>query len=232
MKSFVHSIALVLVLSYTTLFSQANSNYDGPKPEVYAGAKSFVFYYTPFQSNFEPVYVASSSYASFGNDFGSIDLYGAGFRYFVTNQIALGFGVNFGTASTDQDIEGVGTLNQSATTIGVGIDANYHLKSLYGISPYLGVNVNFGTYSASDDDVDEGNEIVTTDYSGNGFGAGVQFGFDWFFTEGISLGGKYALGFRSLGKSEINEPDGDTVEGPSTTQFGISTFSVILNVHI
>jgi len=230
MKTSMYAFALFLLLGCTTLFSQVNSNYDGPKPEVYAGAKSFVFYYTPFQSNFEPVYVATVSIPD--EVFSSMSLYGAGFRYFVTNQIALGFGVNFGTTSTDQDIEGVGTLNQSATTIGVGIDANYHLKSLYGISPYLGVNVNFGTYSASDDEIDEGNEIVTTDYSGSGFGAGFQFGFDWFFTEGISLGGKYALGFRSLGKSNIDLPDGDTVEGPSTTQFGISTFSVILNVHI
>jgi outer membrane protein W len=230
MKVFIHSVALILVLGYTSLFSQANSNYDGAKPEVYAGAKSFVFYYTPFQSNFEPVYVATVSIPD--EAFTSMSLYGAGFRYFVTNQIALGFGVNFGTTSTDQDIEGVGTLNQSATTLGIGIDANYHLKSLYGISPYLGINANFGTYSASDDEIDEGNEIVTTDFSGSGFGAAVQFGFDWFFTEGISLGGKYALGFRSLGKSKIDLPTGDTVEGPSTTQFGISTFSVILNVHI
>ena len=63
--------------------------------------------------------------------------------------------------------------------------------------------------SASDDQIDrKENQIVTTDYSGSGFGAAAQFGFDWFFTEGISLGGKYALGFRSLGKSNIDLPDG------------------------
>jgi hypothetical protein len=227
MKSFVHSIALVLILSYTSLFSQVNSNYDGPKPEVRAGAKSFVFQYTPFQSNLEPVYVGTISIPDDG--ISSIDLVGAGFRYFITNQIALGLGLSFGSSSSTLESE-TGKSETSATLFGVGVDANYHLMSLYGLSPYVGLNVNFGTLSGTDEFTPEGEATETIEYSGNGFGIGAQIGFDWFFTEGLSLGGKYALGFRSLGEAEITS-EGETQKGPSSSLFGISTFSVILNAH-
>jgi hypothetical protein len=204
-----------------------NSNYDGPKPEVRAEAKSFVFQYTPFQSNLEPVYVGTVSLPDDG--FASIDLFGAGFRYFITNQIALGLGLSFGSSSSTLESE-TGKSETSATLFGVGLDANYHLMSLYGVSPYIGVNVNFGTLSGTDEFTPEGEATETTEFSGNGFGVAAQFGFDWFFTEGLSLGGKYALGFRSLGEAEITS-EGETQKGPSSTSFGISTFSVLLNVH-
>ena len=204
-----------------------NSNYDGPKPEVRAGAKSFVFQYTPFQSDLEPVYVGTISLPDDG--FSSIDLVGAGFRYFITNQIALGLGLSFGSSSSTLESE-TGKSESSATLFGLGLDANYHLMSLYGVSPYIGLNVNFGTLSGTNEFTPEGEATETTDFSGNGFGVAAQFGFDWYFTEGLSLGGKYALGFRSLGEPEVTS-EGETEKGPSSTSFGISTFSVLLNVH-
>ena len=38
-------------------------------------------------------------------------------------------------------------------------------------------------------------QTTKTEFSGSGFGIGINFGFDWYFTEGISLGGKYTLGY-------------------------------------
>ena len=228
MKVFIHSIVIILLLSCTSLFSQVNSNYDGPKPEVEKGAKSFIFQYTPFQSNLEPVYVGTISVPD--ETFESADLYGAGFQYYLTDQIALGLGLSFGTASSTLESE-AGKSESSMTLFGISVDANYHLRSLYSVSPYVGLNINYGLLSGSDEYTPEGESTVTTDYSGNGFGVAAQFGFDWYFTEGLSLGGKYALGFRSLGNPEITTEDG-TDEGPSSTAFGISTFSVILNVHL
>jgi hypothetical protein len=235
MKVFTHSIALILILGYTSLFSQVNKSYDGPKPEVEKGAKSFIFQYTPFQSNLEPVYVGTVSYPDEYVE--SKDLFGAGFQYYITDQIALALGLSFGSSSSTLDSENSKT-ETSNTEFGVGIDANYHLASLYGVSPYIGVNVNFSSLSGTNEYTPTGQELQKTEISGSGFGAAAQFGFDWYFTEGLSLGGKYSLGFRSLGEPEITYPDegGDgpteTVKGPSSTSFGISTFSVILNVHI
>ncbi len=224
MKTFMLFISLVFV-GISLSFAQVNSGYDGPKPEVKQGAKSFVFRYTPFQSNFDPAYVSTVSVYDEAN----MDLFGAGFRYFVTNEIAVGLGLNFGTGSTKQEFENGDETESSSTTFGVAVDANYHFKALYSVSPYVGLNVNFGSYSRNITETAEGT-TTETDYTGSGFGAGVNFGFDWYFTEGLSLGGKYTLGFRSLGKPDAKSGN-VTVEGPSSSGFGIGSASVILNVH-
>ena len=228
MKVIINSITVILLFCSNILFAQANRNYDGPKPEVYKGSQSFVFQYTPFQSNLEPVYVGTISIPD--ADLSNADLFGAGFQYYVTNQIALVFGLSYGTSSSTLEDDN-GKTENSLTVFGISVDANYHLNSLYSVSPYVGLHVNYGLLSGSSDFTPDGGSTLTTDYSGNGVGIAAQFGFDWYFTEGLSLGGKYALGFQSLGKPEITTEDG-TEEGPSSTAFGISTFSVILNVHL
>jgi len=223
------SFAFVLLLGSTLLFAQANKNYDGPRPEVYQGSQAFVFMYTPFQSNLEPVYVGTVSLPDM--ELSSADLFGAGYQHYVTNQIALVFGLSYGTSTYSLD-ETDGKTESSSTVFGISVSGNYHLMSLYSISPYIGVNLNYGLYSGSYEYTPTGEPTETTDYSGNGFGVAAQCGFDWYFTEGLSLGGKYALGFQSLGKAKVTFDDGTEVEGPSSTMFGISTFSVILNVHL
>ena len=220
---------ILVILIFAVLpfsLAQVNSNYDGPKPEVRQGSKSFVFMYTPFQSNFDPVYVSTVS--AYPDD--QVNLFGAGFRYFFTNQFGVTLGWNFGTASTEQEFPNGDREENSATSLGVAIDGNYHLAALYGVSPYIGINVNYGMTSSELQET-TGGETTTTELSGTGFGAGINFGFDWYFTEGLSLGGKYTLGFRSVGKPEQTEGS-TTVEGQSASFFGIGTASVILNVHI
>ncbi len=219
------SLLTLVVFGASVCFAQVNPAYDGPKPEVKQGAKSFVFLYTPFQSNLNPAYVSSAS--DYPSDI--INLYGAGFRYFVTNEIALGLGLNFGTGSSSQEFTGGDKEENSGTSFGISVDANYHLKALYSVSPYVGVNVNFGSYSVTEETT-VANVTEKTEFSGTGFGLGLNFGFDWYFTEGLSLGGKYTLGFSSLGKPE-NKDGNVTVEGPSRSSFGIGSASVILNVH-
>ena len=229
MKVMSKSFALVLLFSSTLLFAQANKNYDGPKPEVYKGSQSFVFMYTPFQSNLEPMYVGTVSFPD--ENMLSTDLFGAGYQYYITNQIALVFGLSYGTTSSTLE-DDQGKTESSSTVFGISVSGNYHLTSLYSVSPYVGLNLNYGLYSGKYEDSPAGEPTETTEYSGNGFGIAGQCGFDWYFTEGLSLGGKYALGFQSLGKPKVTYADGTEAEGPSTTMFGISTFSVILNVHL
>lgn len=224
MKSIIFFLLIFAVTPFG--FAQVNSNYDGPKPEVRQGSKSFVFMYTPFQSNFDPVYVSTVSvYPDV-----QMDLFGAGFRYFFTNEIGVTLGWNFGVGSTEQEFPNGDREEFSATTLGLAVDANYHLAALYGVSPYLGINVNYGTYSSELQETEDGT-TTTTEFSGNGIGAGINFGFDWYFIEGLSLGGKYTLGFMSLGKPEQTVGP-TTVEGQSSSFFGIGSASVILNVHI
>ena len=221
----IRLFSLTLLVA-TLSIAQVNKNYDGPKPEIVKGSKSFVFRYTPFQSNFDPVYVSTVSVFETDN----MDLFGAGFRYFFTNQIAAVLGLNFGTGSTSQEFENGDKAETSSSTFGLSVDGNYHLKPLYSVSPYVGVNLNFGNYSSTVELTEDGT-TTKTEFSGSGFGFGINFGFDWYFTEGLSLGGKYTLGYRSLGKPE--EKSGNTtVEGQSSSSFGVGSASVILNVHL
>jgi len=228
MKAIINAVAAILFLCSSLLLAQANRNYDGPKPEVYQGSQSFVFQYTPFQSSLEPVYVGTVSVPD--QLITSADLFGAGYQYYVTNQIALVFGFSLGTTTTSFEDDN-GSTETSLTVFGISVDGNYHLPSLYSISPFIGVHLNYGLLSGSSEFNPDGGQTQTTDYSGNGIGVAAQFGFDWYFTEGLSLGGKYALGFQSLGTPEVTDDTG-TEEGTSSTFFGVSTFSVILNVHI
>jgi hypothetical protein len=226
----------VLLIGSTLSFAQLNSGYDGPKPEVYSGSKSFVFMYTPFQSNFNPINVASASGNFNGStSFSDMNLFGAGFQYYVTKEIALVLGVSFGTSTETQDSMNTFTPKNetSSTSIGVALDANYHLKALYGVSPYIGVNVNFGSYSETEETTSEGT-ASKLESKGTGIGAGLNFGFDWYFTEGMSIGGKYTIGFRSMSAPEATSTSGstsNTFKGPSSTSIGTGAASVFLNVH-
>jgi len=224
MKKLITALSLFFV-GATLTFAQVNSNYDGPKPEVREGSKSFVFMYTPFQSNLNPVPVSTVSVYPDQ----SFDLVGAGFRYFFTNEIAVGIGLNFGTGTSEREFANGDKEELSINSFGVAIDANYHFKPLYSVSPYVGINVNFGSVSSTFDETTDGT-TTTFETSGTGLGAGLNFGFDWYFTEGLSLGGKYTLGFKSLSKPETKSGN-VTVEGASSDTFGIGSASVILNVH-
>lgn len=213
-KRQVVTLFSLAVLGVGTARAQVNS-YDGRKPEVAAGAKSLVFSYTPFQSNLDPIPVSAVGAAN------PTPLVGAGFRYFVGARLALGVGLNFGRTSVKDEAS---ADELSATTIGAALELNYHLRSLYAISPYIGGHVDYGHVSAK---FTPGGGGPATELSTNGFGAQVQLGFDWFFTEGLALGGRYFLGMRSFGAPEQN----GTKIGQSGTQFAIGGASVLLNVH-
>ena len=195
-------MALTLVLFVTSFsFSQINKNWDGTIPEVYSGSKGFVFYYAPFvSSNLGAVYAGSRTIFQDTANTNIGTLYGVGFQYYVTKEIALAIGFNFNSWSWEPTWSGV-TSKQSSSSFGVSLDGNYHFKSLYSVSPYLGLNVNFGTGSNSWQQT-VGSTTSKYETSGNSIGFGLNFGFDWYFTPGLSLGGRYTV--KSKIQSETN----------------------------
>jgi opacity protein-like surface antigen len=234
-KLFVSLMLVFLVSSFS--FAQINKNWDGTKPEVYKGSKNFIFMYSPFVSaNLGSVY--AGSYAT-GNDTISSstvnNLYGIGFQYYVSNQISLAIGLNFGMSQDKSTDLTTGDYKKTVTSIGASVDANYHFKSLYSVSPYVGLNANFGMGSTKYEwpAVLAGSKTQEK-FSGSSFGAGLNFGFDWYFTPGLSLGGKYTLGavFSSAPEDKTTTASGETtVKGESNTTFGTSSASIMLNVH-
>lgn len=227
---------IVLVMSLFVVsasFAQINKNWDGTKPEVYQGSKSFVFVYAPFVSNnLGGAY--SGSYSSYADSMNAnvSNMFGVGFQYFVTSNISLGGGISFATSSWEPKLTS-GTAKNTTTMFGVSVDGNYHFKSLYGVSPYLGLNVNIGTYTSTTD-VTGGSSSAQYKNTGSSIGFGANFGFDWYFAPGISLGGKYTLGMQMNGAPEYTQPSGSatvTSTGPKTSTFGTGVASILLNVH-
>ncbi len=230
-KLFISLMLVFLVSSFS--FAQINHNWDGTKPEVYTGSKNFVFMYSPFVSaNLGSVFSGSFSNFQDTSNVNISNLFGIGFQYYVTPQIALAIGVHYGSTSYEPTWAGQ-TVKFTTSTFGVSLDGNYHFKSLYSASPYFGLNLNFGTGS-SEFTQTAGTNTFTSKTSGNSVGFGLNFGFDWYFTPGLSLGGKYTLGMALNSAPDGTQTNGGTTitrTGPKTSTFGTGLASIMLNVH-
>jgi len=232
MKKLFAVILLVLFASSFS-FAQINKNWDGTKPEVYKGSKNFVFMYAPFvSSNLGDAYAGSYSRFQDTSSLSIQNMFGVGFQYFVSNEISLALGVHFGSSSFEPTWAGT-VYDGSGSTLGASLDANYHFKPLYSVSPYFGLNANFGMYSEKID-ITSGSSTTNLEFSGSSIGFGLNFGFDWYFTPGLSLGGKYTFGMRMNSAPEYTYTSGsvsNVYTGPKTTGFGTGIASIMLNVH-
>ncbi|WKZ68116.1 MAG: outer membrane beta-barrel protein [Melioribacteraceae bacterium] len=228
-------IILLTFYSSVILFAQANENYNGIEPEVYAGSKALVFSYTPFQSDLGGENV-SATQSSTGNNFELLAIQGIGIKYFTSKHISLLLGFGFGTGSSKYKADDGTEYETTGTYVGVGFDINYHFASLYNISSYLGLNLNYGgTYAENRENyLQQSRDDYTEEYSSSSFGVGMNLGFEWFFTEGISLGGKYTIGFRNYFEPEVTIREGtetDIQKGRSATFFAIGAGTITLSVH-
>lgn len=230
----------ILMLFSLPANSQINKDWDGTKPEIYAGAKSFVFLYAPFVSS-----ELNGSFAGFYNipgdtvittatDITFQNVYGVGFRYFVSNRFDINTGLNISSASVEEQGSTSGTTRQklSAFVFGISVDGNYRLRTLYNISPYIGANINFSSISGEIKNV-SGSTFID-EISGTTFGFGLNFGFDWYFTPGMSLGGKYTLGWVGSGGLEetvSNATVTQNIKYPKMNMWGTGIASILLNVH-
>jgi len=243
MKKLFAVLTLVLLVSSIS-FAQVNKGWDGTKPEVVKGAKSFVFMYSPFVSaNLNGV--NSGMYGAFQDSLNTTPMNygGVGFQYYLSNNWSLGGGLFFGiNSSKTTDLtyslpETTAVLYErkvSGFGFGVNVDLNHHFTSLYSISPYFGINANIGSNNYTIQ-VTRGTAIDKYEWSGMAIGLGLNLGFDWYFTPGMSLGGKYTLG-ASIGSAPTQTHTPSTgpaviVSGPSDFNIGTGVASIMLNVH-
>jgi outer membrane protein W len=227
-------ISLLFVMLFvvaSTTFGQANKGWDGTRPEVWKGSRAMVFMYTPFQSNLGSINAGESSLFIDSVNATSTSLAGIGVMFYLSPNWSLTGGVNFGTSSSEATLTS-GTNKFTTTSLGIAVDFDYHMMAMYSISPYVGLNANFGMFSTKF--TPSGVGTSTVENKGTGFGAGLNMGFDWYFTPGMSLGGKYTLGFRSNSAPERTTAGSTqtvTVKGPSSTMIGTGIMSVMLKVH-
>lgn len=137
---------------------------------------------------------------------------GLRFRYFVNENIAVRLSLGFSSSKTTEnfyetEIDNSGNSGTYVTRMGtttVGIGAEYHFAGTEKLSPYAGLDINFGMgkYTTEGDQTD-GNTWMATDYSEAseqktaGFGVGIIAGTDYYFVENFYLGVELGLGFNS-----------------------------------
>jgi hypothetical protein len=147
--------------------------------------------------------------------------YGFGMRYYISDGNALRGGVVFGMdtwtdESGDEDFE--------TTYNSVGVEAIYemHMEGpCPSVGPFLGVGGSFMSYTEEND--------ADYKYEESMFGVFGVAGFEWGFTDCMTLGGEYRLGFESGSYEESY--DGEVDEKGSCSCIGFDTASVFLSVY-
>lgn len=137
---------------------------------------------------------------------------GLRFRYFVTENIAVRLSLGFSSSKRTQnffenEIDNSGNSGTYVTKLGtttIGIGGEYHFKGTEKLSPYAGLDINFGMGKATTEGQQtDGAAWIATDYSEKseqktgGFGIGLVAGTDYYFAENFYLGVELGLGFNS-----------------------------------
>ena len=153
--------------------------------------------------------------------------YGVGMRYYIADGTAIRLGVQFGK-DTFKDDDWNDEWNYSV----YGVNAVYE-KHMAGpcssVSPYWGLGAGYTTYSDKyEDDVGD-----TWTNSGTGFAGFGVMGFEWGFTDCLTLGGDYMLGFESWSSDTEADIGGvtNTYNEYSGSFMGFGTASVYLSVY-
>ena len=155
--------------------------------------------------------------------FGGYTDYGFGMRYYIADNTALRGGIIFGMDSWNDEI-----FDEEGSVKSYGIEAVYE-KHLEGpcasVAPYWGLGGHFMSMT------DEYTDAIDDEYitSGSGFGVFGTLGFEWGWTDCITLGGEYRLGFDSM--SMEFEYNGDSTDVGDMSSSGFGAASVYMSVY-
>lgn len=160
--------------------------------------------------------------------------YGFGMRYYIADGTAIRGGVTLGKSSyVEESDEGYDDEEWNDMMMGVNVVYERHLESpCPAVSPYWGVGVGF--LSETNEHIyptgPETSDTTTDKFTGlQVFGA---LGFEWGFTDCMTLGGEYELGWVSgSGETEYDDERAETYGEWSGSFVGFTTASVYLSVY-
>ncbi|MGV3609938.1 MAG: outer membrane beta-barrel protein [Fluviicola sp.] len=142
---------------------------------------------------------------------------GLRFRYFATENIAIRLSVGFSSSKTTNnfyEVEadnsgGAGTYVTKLGTTTIGLGAEYHFKGTEKLSPYAGLDINFGMGSRTEKgEQTDGVIWRALDYTyeskqkTSGFGVGLVAGTDYYFAQNFYLGVELGIGFNAYTAKE------------------------------
>lgn len=169
----------------------------------------------------------SSVFEAFGVRLGR-PLIGLGYKMFIADNMALRTGLSIMSSSRSETVmTAVDTTEKKSSSFGFGISPalEIHLVNSGPVTAYTGVVIAFGTYSKTNNP----NDTTENSNTASTFGGGAMLGVEFTPWNNISLGAEYQIGITTTSVS--SDLDGKEGKGPSTTDIGIGTFAVLLNVY-
>ena len=170
-------------------------------------------------------------YDDYDDDYCYEDCYpcggGLGFRYFLNDDAAVRVGVNIAIGSWEVK----DSWEQSCMEFGLSLIYEKYLPHIHSIAPYIGAGVGFTRSSMDYEELE-----TTTDYkeevSGNIIHVMAVAGFQWYFTDGMSLGGEYRPGFTyETGEATVTIGDNEMKGEISGYALNHRAASLFLGVH-
>jgi opacity protein-like surface antigen len=167
---------------------------------------------------------------------------GLGMRYYIQNGLALrpGLQVDFSAQKTKDTIHTPAWTDAKHNITGIGLDlaVEKHATGMGSLSPYIGAEVgvsmmNDKTEPSLPATISTGTLLKATE-KGMKFGIGGLAGFEWGFTEGVTLGAEYTLGLSfNTGKTEYTYQGAPVVTTGDTKgmSLGFGTASFYLSVN-
>lgn len=165
---------------------------------------------------------------------------GIGMRYYIQPGLALRPGLQFDYASetTKTQLSGYSDAKDKMMAMGINLAVEKHAPGMGSLSPYIGAIAGFSIYNNSSEPslpgtIPTGTWIKGTE-KGMNIGVGGLAGFEWGFSEGVTLGAEYVLGLYIGSGKEENEYQGQatqTSDDMSDMGLGFGTASFYLSVN-
>jgi len=135
---------------------------------------------------------------------------GLGFRYFFGEGMAIRPGVNLAYSKEDlgDDVDAPTT-----TDIALSVVLEKYMPAISSVSPYIGFGAGYSR--SKSENVPEQPSVVTE----SSIEAKAVAGFQWYFTDALSLGGEYTGSFQHCKET------GEDTEGETLYEWTANTFS-------
>src|SRR5579863_3682696 len=172
---FKRTVMFVVMLFTAAVIARAEDN----MPITNSGASNFMFSFGGLGNLAAGPFLTQSAG---GTSSSLIPTYGVGYRYFISNDMAiratLGVVLN---NTTNKGLTGFSDGTNDQTAFGIGAGVQWHMHPMASISPYAGAEVGFLTGSTKvTPSVASGNSAPVTTTSGSDFGISVHAGAEWF----------------------------------------------------
>jgi outer membrane protein W len=213
LRSFTKSVLTLLMVAGLATASFAQD--DAPRPITKSGSAAWMF-------SINGLGTFGVGGSSIGTGDSDNPVLAAGFKTYISDDMAIRAMIGFSTSSSGEKETGSGA--HSSTALGIAAGIEMHTGPLYAISPYFGGQISYGMYSNTNETTSN-----TLEESYGQLGLAVLAGFDWYFTKGIFLGAEYNLGFATMSASATS--GGTTTDAPSSSVIGIGSGNVHLGVH-